>query len=376
MEPARPARRIAIALLALLYALLFAEAYLRVFGSRIFGDRGRSYVHRPWQNRVVLGVPFRTNGWGLRGAPFTARALRIVAFGGSATESAELPEEESWPARVERHLNDRAGARIGQVANAGSAGLSSAHYLAHLVELSGPINLDVAVVYSGTNDADRLARYGRILRVDRMGDRAYREAFFQAFIAPDPERLAVGPDVPILERSYFFLFLRGFVVKSVVQPTRNRLEDRLPGRSLSDKRKRLRASPGFAAVLRRAQEDYTQNLRLMLDVARARGVTPVFVSMPTWGDTEPELAALNRALEAFCREAGAPLVDLAAEPPPPGGWYRPASHHFTGEAADAVGARIARVIGDLLEGKRAGGEDLRRRARERALTLAARGDVR
>ncbi len=370
----RPARRIAIALLALLYALLFAEAYLRVFGSRIFGDRGRSYVHRPWQNRVVLGVPFRTNGWGLRGAPFTARALRIVAFGGSATESAELPEEESWPARVERHLNDRAGARLGQVANAGSAGLSSAHYVAHVGELSGPIPLDVAILYTGINDADRLARYGRTQRVERIGDETYREAFLQAFTAPDPVRLTALGD-SILGRAYLPLFVRSFVEKSFVQPLRNRLEDVVPGWRLRDKRARLRASPEFGAVLDRAREDYAHNVSLMLEAARATGVTPIFVSAPPIAG-EPELAALDGALADFCRDRGAILVDLSSEAPPPGGWYERGTHHFTREAADAVGARIARVIADLLEGKRAGGEDLRRRARERALTLAARSDVR
>ncbi len=174
----RPGRTSAIAVLALLYATLFAEAYLRLFGSRRFGDRGRSYVHRPWLTRVLQGVPFRTNGWGLRGDDFTPRVLRIVAFGGSATESADLPEEATWPARIERHLNDRFSARLGQVANAGSAGLASAHYVAHVEELGRTMGLDVALIYTGFNDADRLARYRRILSVDRIGDRSYREAVF------------------------------------------------------------------------------------------------------------------------------------------------------------------------------------------------------
>jgi len=93
-------------------------------------------------------------------------------------------------------------------------------------------------------------------------------------------------------------------------------------------------------------------------------------------DGEPELVALNEALAAFCRARGAILVDLAPEAPPPGGWYTRGTHHFTREAADVVGARIAGVIADLLEGHRAEGEDLRHRARERGLTIAARGDVR
>jgi len=368
-----PARKSAIAILALLYALLFAEAYLRVFGSRLFGDHGRSYVHRPWQDRLVRGVPFRTNGWGVRGEPFTARSLRIVAFGGSATESAEVPEAESWPARVEWHLNGRFGARAGQVANAGSAGLSSPHYVAHVEELARPIGLDVAILYTGLNDTDRLARYGRILRVERIGDRSYREVFLQAFTAPDPVRLTdIGN--PILERSYLVLFVRSFFEKSFVQPLRNRLEDLVPGWHLRDKRARLRASPVFGAVLARAKEDYTHNLTLMFDAARAAGVTPIFMSAPRMSG-EPELMALNQALVSFCRERGAPLIDLAAEAPPAGGWYG-LGHHFTRQAADATGAEIAAAIADLLEGKRAGGEELRRRARERGLTLATRGDVR
>ena len=265
-----PVRKSVIAILALLYALLFAEAYLHVFGSRIFGDHGRSYVHRPWQDRWVLGVPFRTNGWGLRGEPFTGGALRIVAFGGSATESMEAPERESWPGRVARHLNARYGARVAQVANAGSAGLASAHYVAHVGELSRPIALDVAILYTGLNDTDRLARYGKIQRVERIGDQIYRDAFLQAFIAPDPIRLTALGD-SILERSYLSLFVHGFVEKSFVQPLRNRLEDLVPGWRLRDKRARLRASPEFGAVLARARVDYAHNLSLMLDACAPRG---------------------------------------------------------------------------------------------------------
>ena len=70
------------------------------------------------------------------------------------------------------------------------------------------------------------------------------------------------------------------------------------------------------------------------------------------------------------------LIDLAGEAPPPGGWYIYGSHHFTREASDRVGARIAEVIAGLLEGDGAPGRDLRRRARERGLTPARRDDVR
>jgi len=370
----RPGRKSAIAILVLLFAILFAESYLRMFGSRLFGDRGRSYVHRPWRIRVAQGVPFRTNGWGLRGEDFTPRALRIVAFGGSATESSDLPEEATWPGRVEHHLNDRFGARLGQVANAGSAGLASPHYVAQVEELARLIGLDVAILYTGLNDTDRLARHGRILRVGRLGDPSYREAMFQAFIAPDPARLAAMGD-SILDRSYLVLFLRAFTEKSLVQPLRNRLEDLIPGRRLRDKRARLRASPSLGAVLARARADYGNNLSLMLAAARAAGTTPIFMAAPPI-DAEPELVALNAALADFCRERGALFIDLASEAPPPGGWYIYGTHHFTREASDRVGARIAAVIAGLLEGDRAAGRELRRRGRERGLTPARRDDVR
>ncbi len=128
-------------------------------------------------------------------------------------------------------------------------------------------------------------------------------------------------------------------------------------------------------MLAQARVDYVHNLALVLDAARAAGATPIFMSGPPVGG-EPELAALNAALAAFCRERGALFIDLASEAPPPGGWYVYGSHHFTREASDHVGTRIAAVIAGLLEGDRAAGRELRRRARERGLTPARRGDVR
>jgi lysophospholipase L1-like esterase len=354
-----------------LYIIAFGEAYLRLFGSRLFGDRGRSYLRQPYQVTRVGRVSFRTNATGLRGEDFTDGVLRIVAFGGSATESADAPEAESWPARLEARLNARE--RRVQIANAGMAGLASAHYLVHLNELADPLGIDLAVIYSGTNDADRLARFGHILRIERLEDTTYGQAMAQAFLRPDPARLAETMGGNLVSRSRLAQFFRSFVIKGFLHPVRHHLEDVLPGRSLQDKRLRLRASPDYEAMLSQAWDDYTHNLALMIETAERHGVTPVFVSMPlASGDPDSELDRLNRALVTLCRARHVPLVDLTSEEPPgPPGWYPRGSHHFTPEAADRAAALIGAAIGDLLEGIDPRGETLRRRARSRELRLPA-----
>jgi lysophospholipase L1-like esterase len=361
------------ALLLLLYALAFGEVYLRLFGSRLFGDRGRSYLRQPYQYTPVHKVPFRTNGLGLRGEDFRKGVLRVVAFGGSATESGDVPEAESWPARLEAHLNARAP--FFQVVNAGVSGLASAHYLAHLEELSAPLGIDVAIIYTGTNDADRLARYKRIIRVEQIDDPTYGEAFLQAFHRPDPARLEETLSGHFLKRSRLLLFLRDFAVKSFIQPGLRRLEDLLPGQTLAEKRIRLRALPEYESILSRARKDYTHNLTLMIEVSRRHRVTPIFATTPlASGDPDSELQVLNQALVSLCRKRGAALVDLASEKPPQAsGWHRRSSHHFTRKSADRAGALIADEIFQLLEPGNRKGKTLQARARSRGLRLVAAG---
>lgn len=372
---ARPSARTLLLLLAgLLYALGFAEGYLRVFGSRYIGVEGRSCIHPPYDFKKLYGAPFQTNGWGLRGRDFEQGVLRVVTFGGSATEAAELTEEDSWSGRLETDFNAIAGTRLGQVVNAGMSGAASAHYLAHLRELSGPLGIDVAVIYTGINDADRLARYGKILEVSRVGDASYAEAFFQAFSRPDPTRFASMPVSPLMQHARLALFLKSFVIKSVSQPFRNRFEDLVPGRSLEDKRVKLRASAAYPEILRQAGMDYAHNILLMIEVARDFKVTPLFVTMPLLSEeADPELPVLNAALLKVCRRERVPYVDLAARPPPAGeSWFGHAGRHL-GKAGSARAGRIlAEKLADLLYGDDPAGAMLRRRARDLGLPLRAR----
>ena len=74
------------------------------------GEPGRSYLRSPYVYSRVTGAPFSTNGWGLRGEDFRDGVARVVAFGGSATEAGELPWAQSWPGRLEVHLNEIPGA--------------------------------------------------------------------------------------------------------------------------------------------------------------------------------------------------------------------------------------------------------------------------
>ncbi len=374
MKKRRSLKNLTLLLLGFLYVAGFGEVYLRIFGSRHFGRPGHSYLRPPYAYDEIRGAPFRTNGLGLRGEDYEGRALRIMAFGGSATESAEVPEEESWPARVEQRLNAHYGTRIGQVTNAGKAGLASSHYLAHLKELIDPSELDIGIIYTGTNDADRIARYGKIQRIERIDDPSYGLVFFQAFSQPDPHRLLQTAGDPPSRHLLLTHFLRSFVVKSFVQPMRRRLEDLIPGQKLSDKRQRLRESPEYESVIKRANDDYEHNLSLMLAVMRAHRVTPLFVSMPLYTENPvDELAALNETLMTWCRREKIPCVDLASMAPPEGGpWYQYARRHFTREGADRAGRLIADTLVELLEGDSKNGASLRRRARERGLPLPAR----
>ena len=83
----------------------------------------------------VNGTPIRTNALGLRGdeLPQDARR-RILAIGDSCTWGFRVSEAESYPAVLQRVLDERTGAKRYSVINAGTPGFTSHHGLLYLRE--------------------------------------------------------------------------------------------------------------------------------------------------------------------------------------------------------------------------------------------------
>ncbi|HJQ85549.1 MAG TPA: GDSL-type esterase/lipase family protein [Candidatus Binatia bacterium] len=182
--------RAAIALAAVAFVLVTGEIAARIAGLETpayFGTGGESCIARsaalgvelrPRCTGSVAGTAFRTNALGLRGADVPDDAtLRILALGDSCTWGYRVAEEETYPAVLQRLLDERAGARRYQVLNAGVPGWTSHQgllYLEHNVTVLRP-----ALVIAGFafNDGFRmgdveeeLARARRLLPVLRVDD--------------------------------------------------------------------------------------------------------------------------------------------------------------------------------------------------------------
>lgn len=99
------------------------------------------------------GVTFTINSKGFRGPEFEAkrgRALRIVALGESSTMGLESPDDETWPARLQRYL-DAKRASV-EVVNCGIAGHSSPHNRAMFEQEILSYEPNLVVYYAGHND--------------------------------------------------------------------------------------------------------------------------------------------------------------------------------------------------------------------------------
>lgn len=112
-----------------------------------------------------FGAPFHTNSWGYRSKEFAARkepdTYRIVALGGSTTLCMELGDSDTWPARLERILNEdpefsrRSGKGRVEVINGGNGAWRTREVLLRLRQEIPRLEPDLILVDVNWNDACR-----------------------------------------------------------------------------------------------------------------------------------------------------------------------------------------------------------------------------
>jgi len=176
-------RTAAIALLINLALLLAAELVARWIHlpDRLNGfprrtieatdDPDLPYHLRPNVETVARGMHVRINEHGLRG-PSTpleppAGVHRILALGGSTTFGEGLEEEDSFPAQLERELNESGGSERYEVLNAGVEGYNSTAELAFLRQIGlalKPRTVIVGYSLDDFQDAPVMGPYGILTR--------------------------------------------------------------------------------------------------------------------------------------------------------------------------------------------------------------------
>lgn len=227
-------------------------------------------VGRCW-NRDVRFV-LSTNDHGLRNPPLAPEGTRtrILALGDSTTFGLGVANDETWPAQLEKRLNEEAGKPQFEVLNAGVPGMSLFQGLVYLDKIGFDYKPAVIVACFGHNDFDSW------------------------FSKTDIERAAEVEDIekaPNKSASDLFVLAKRALNQAV----------NVADRALGAKTPRL------------TPEEFHDTLIEMKKLCDAKHVPVVFMRWPQ----EPQVLSRNSrpvhyepVLINTCQEIGAPLVDL------------------------------------------------------------------
>lgn len=149
-------------LIGIVIALLTVELILRVFFSLSY--QNKYYLWPPYLSKIVTPIPgvlpgisgqkrFFINSAGIRGSePSAEYNYRILALGGSTTESGELDEDETWPALLQKKINQEKNIKS-WVGNAGRRASTSRENLIQMKYFAPQIkNVDSILLLVGVND--------------------------------------------------------------------------------------------------------------------------------------------------------------------------------------------------------------------------------
>ena len=261
-------------------------------------------------------ITYSRDKHGLRGAYGSPEAIRILTLGGSTTDQRYIGDGETWQDVLQRKFQQ--SGRTVPVANAGVDGQSTFGHIADFrwwfPDIPG-LAPEFILFYVGINDyhIDAADRFDRLVPDGNPG------------IA---ERIRENSAIWNLYRT-----LRGIYKALVVSRIGHQ---RVDFAELKWVREPLQQDYGFMAPRLAA---YAERLRLLADLTRQAGATPIFVSQPTrhyrptpqgiegWAeatlyddrringvDYYHLMRSLDAAARAVAAEKGAIFVDLARRP--------------------------------------------------------------
>lgn len=216
-------------------------------------------VARPGQ-RVT--TTFSTNEFGLRGASLAASrgAFRIVAVGGSTTESYWQDDADAWPHRLEAGLAQARGSAV-WVQNAGMAGHTTAEHLLTLESSPVAPLADLVIVLPGVNDLTAMLALDGAPTASTVQTRA-EEAFGLR---------------PLYSRSAVYKFLRLFGSDEAM---------RYDGKDFFDASRQRRRQGAVVSLpsLDTGLREYADRLTAVAEQCRAGGRRCLFLTQPTLWD--------------------------------------------------------------------------------------------
>jgi len=338
---------------SLLVAVAMAEIVLRTFL-----PAPRSYGVWPPHLKVTFhptpglmpGIDgpslFTVNALGLRGDEWSdGDRYRILAIGGSTTESLYLDDSEAWPRILQDLLNaerPRGGVWVG---NAGRSGLNSRHHVIHTMRLlEQHPGIDAIILTAGINDLHHRLSLDVDFRPIDQEPRSRFERLYQ-------ESFAVLPELPPSLPLFAPVELRQRITRLApgAQAPAAQQQD-AAGLSYARWRRHRREASALRSELPdlgSALREYAFNLQTIVGLARRHEARVVLATQPVlWRadipaesrallwmggvgnfQAEPKheyytvaalaeaMARYNETLLAVCARSGVECVDLAAALP-------------------------------------------------------------
>jgi lysophospholipase L1-like esterase len=325
---------------------------------------------------VGLESHIQVNSQGIRGSEWSLqreREYRVLAIGGSTTESLYVDQSKTWPALLQTHLGKTADDRLVWVGNLGRAGFNTRDHLGLMRLAIGQWDVDALVMLIGGNDLiHRLMQDESYDPYFIDKESQYRSWLYQRFAA-----------VPLAaQRSaeqWFFKRTALWILAKTVQARLVRRGRDGLGRIVRDPQGRwlqnlreVRAAAGRVDTLpslASGLDEYERNVREIAALARARSLRLVAVTQPSlWRAVMPEserallwwgwrpdgrfyttgalalaMDAYNRRLLDICSAANIECIDLASLiPRSPVYFYD--DMHFTEAGSVRVAAELAEQL--------------------------------
>jgi lysophospholipase L1-like esterase len=268
---------------SILISILIGEILLRIISpnqSFIWPPDLKQYFLP--DSAVFAGIKdtsfFKINSIGFRGnEKKDSNLIHIVTIGGSTTECLYLDQSETWPALLEKFLNESFNEKF-QIFNGGRSGLNSNHHLLQIQKLLKEDNwIDVIIVLEGINDLQYALSLGKNYQKENSQS-IYDKSFL---VSP------VNNKLPFYKRSYLYMYL-------------TKLQRAISSYELSQdpygydyikwRENRANASKIIDSIpiLASSLSDFEKNNELMIDLAKSKNKRIIFITQPvSWGNDMP-----------------------------------------------------------------------------------------
>jgi lysophospholipase L1-like esterase len=313
----------------------------------------------------VSGVSrFAVNADGLRGdEPFGE--ARILAIGGSTTESLYLDQSEAWPQMVQ----DSLGVWVG---NAGKSGLTTRHHVVYAESLLDKHQPTTVLVLAGVNDLTRRLSADDEWAPADLSDVATRAGVIRESFVAHPD---FDAERPYLKRTELWRLAAQIRVGSAANADTAQDASGQIYATWREHRQQATAIRDELPDLTEALAEYESNLHAIIDGIERAGAEAVLMTQPVlwrsglsadlqkllWlggvGDFQAEpghdyysVEALQSGMERYnavllevCEERELSCLDLAALVPQDGSMYYDDVHF-----SEAGSRRVAEVVAEHL----------------------------